>query len=912
MLNRIVIINSELYAKAAIYLGDCNSIQLAAESNVGKSSFLNTLNFLYITDKEQMRFENNRKLPDSMKHYFENSFQSFIIFEIFNNGYYCILVKATPENTIEYYKIDGEHNENYFIQKTETGFTPKKWDNILTEITTTNSINLPKKLTNDDLYNLVYNSDKNKNPIVQINSKVKRKGRSYSNSFTDIYKYLIKTSEISEKAFKNALLVADNKQDVSLNIFTKESSDEIEKFETKKEHLNKLFAAKFDFETLKTLNDQFISKELILGKLKNTFFKKFNEIQKELSAQISEFSPLSQEIKTLETKINKTLKEERDTIVGEKTTASNNLDTKKGNTKKGVKGEIEIIKDKLKEIENYEPIETDIMFQGLLSEYQTKDYERKILESQLIQSDQSKFSAKQVEGQIKTIEGDITKLKNSIEKFDNLLYQNISDSPEITKQVYSYLNSNVANLDKSKISKKITKADLPMTIFDGEIDVSEIAIENPKTVKNLQEELETKNIDLTEKKQLFEAITNRENLQKQVDDIKADLETKKIFINKVKQKPELLKQKSDIEADIKELEEKTLPEIEQKIINKDKEIEKTKTEYNKKVGVKTEISEKLSAYNQQYNKLQERIDIYEIEEILDKPFEKLYEEFNRHYQSFAGEEGIRANRKSLKDKICGKLNSDTEDIKQFIRETDEEYRNLNETQKAINALLDSLSAKIGNTTFSFLQQFNEFKTFVTRSYNKHLAEYPVSNIQSVKVLIDENSDLIKELEKISKLNFKDGFDFDNSIDESKKAFEKQLENNNGKAISIDKLFNIVIEITKVSGETEKINLAEQVQSNGTDIILKLYLFLNILKDLIVQNDNNKVVIYIDELGSIGRKNLKNLLEFCEKYNFVPLFASIRNIEGVQKYYQIKEQKPKITFGELQSFPVEYRNAEQNI
>ena len=73
MLNKIIIINSELYAKAAICIGDHASIQITAENNVGKSSFLNTLNFLYITDKDQMRFEDNRKLSDSMKHYFDGT-----------------------------------------------------------------------------------------------------------------------------------------------------------------------------------------------------------------------------------------------------------------------------------------------------------------------------------------------------------------------------------------------------------------------------------------------------------------------------------------------------------------------------------------------------------------------------------------------------------------------------------------------------------------------------------------------------------------------------------------------------------------------------------------------------------------------------------------------------------------------
>ena len=663
-----------------------------------------------------------------------------------------------------------------------------------------------------------------------------------------------------------------------------------------------------DFETLKELNNQFISKESILGKLKNTFFKKYNEVNKELSNQISEFSPLSQEIKALDKKIKESLKEERDFLIAEKATEINKLDVKKGNNKKGITGEIEKVKRQLKEIENYEPTEDNLMFQGLLSEYKTKDNERKTLESQLTQSEQSPYTAKQVEAQVQKIEGEVKTLENTINRYDNLLYQNISDNSEITKKVYSYLNRDVANLDKSKIVKQITKADLPMMIFDGKIDVSEIKIENPKTVKDLQEDLSNKNIELTEKKKLLGAITNRDTLQKQINERNSELASKNIFIEKVKQKPELQKQKNQVELEIKDLEENIIPEIEQKIKHKDTEIDSVKNKYEEKVKEKEDIISKLKTYNQQYSNLQERTDIYEIEEIIENLFEKIYDEFDRTYKTFAGEDGIRAARKSLKNTICTKLNSDTEDIKQFIRETEEEFANLNETEKAISVLLNSLSAKIGNTTFSFLQQFNEFKTFVSKSYNKHLAEYPISNIQGIKVLIDENIDLIKELEKISKLKFTDGFDFDNSITESKKAFENQLSSSNGKPISIDNLFNIVIEITKVSDEVEKIDLAKQVQSNGTNIILKLYLFLNIIKDLIFQTTDNKIVIYIDELGSIGRKNLKNLLDFCEKYHFVPLFASVRNIEGIQKYYQIKEQKPKITFGELQSFPVEYRNA----
>ena len=441
MLNKIVVINSELYAKASIHIGDNASIQITAENNVGKSSFLNTLNFLYITDKDQMRFEDDRKLSDSMKHYFDGTSQhSYIIFEIFKNGYYCILVKATPENSIEYYKISGEYKENFFIQTSEGGFKAKKWEKVLQELTTDNPTDPPILLKTEDLYNLVYNSDKNRNPVVWIKRDVKRKGRAFSNSFTDIYKHLIKTSDINEKSFKNALLIADNKQDVSLNVFTTSSFDKINDFEKKKAHLNNLTAVKLDFEKLKLLNDTFISEEIILGKLKNTFFKKFDAIEKDLSEKTKDDSLLSISIRTLETKVEVTLKKERDTLISEKTTFENQIETKK-------KANIEIDKQ-LKEILDYEPTADNLMFQGLITKTETEDKKRKELEAQLTQLERSKFTFAEVEKAIKDLETEIKNKENSIKQYDNLLYQNISKDPEIIRKAYSYLNNNVANLDK--------------------------------------------------------------------------------------------------------------------------------------------------------------------------------------------------------------------------------------------------------------------------------------------------------------------------------------------------------------------------------------------------------------------------------------------------------------------------------
>ncbi len=909
MLNRIVIINSELYAKASIHIGDNASIQITAENNVGKSSFLNTLNFLYITDKDQMRFEDNRKLSDSMKHYFDGtSLHSFIVFEIFKNGYYCILVKATPENTIEYYKINGEYKEDFFIQTSADGFKSKKWEKILQELTNDNPTDPPTLLKSEELYNLVYNSDKNKNPVVWIKREVKRKGRALSNSFTDIYKHLIKTSEINEKSFKNALLIADNKQDTLLNVFTSSSFDKINEFEKKKTHLDNLRVVTLDFEKLKLLNDTFIAEEKVLGKLKNTFFKKFDAVEKDLSNKTATDSLLSISIRTLETKIDVTLKKERDDLITEKANFNTQIKIAEESNRE--------IDKQLKEVEDYEPQDDHLMFQGLLTKVDTEDKKRIELEAQLTQLERSKFTLIEVDRAIKKLNEEIKSEEDSITEFDNLLYQNISTDPEIIRKAYSLLSSKVAKLDKSKIKKEISFADFPFSFFDGKIDASEIEIQKLPTIKELQEDVETKKKELAEKKIQFDAIKNQNTLQSSVDSLKKSIATTNVLIAKIRNKPVLIKTKVDNETLINITLKKSVSDTQIKIGDKDNEIEKEKGFLKIKKDEKKQYEDDLKKYRNHYQNFQDRQDIYEIEEILDEPFEKLYEKFSKTYNAFAGVDGTRERRKDLKDFINLKLKKDIQDIKQFIREIEEEISNIPQMDKVISNLLDTLSYEIGSPTFSFLTAFNDFKTFVYKSYNSKLAEYPVSNIQSVKVKIIETEELIKDLDRISKLKFSNGLDFDNTYAESKKALERQLTESKGKPIEIYDLFTIKVEITKVTGESEEIDLSKQVQSRGTNIVLKLYLFLNILKDLVQSANENKVVIYVDELDAIGQKNVKHLIQFCKDNNFIPIFAAPRKVEGIQKYYMIKEplnknknQKPKITFGELQSFPVVYRNAE---
>ncbi len=612
------------------------------------------------------------------------------------------------------------------------------------------------------------------------------------------------------------MLIADNKQDVSLNVFTSSSFDKINEFEKKKSHLDNLSAVKLDFDKLKLLNDKFISQESILGKLKNTFIRSFGKIEKDLSEQTAPDSLLSISIRTLETKINTTLKNERDNLISDRAT----LVAQRTNAENANKDFLQ----QLQELIDYEPADDHLLYQGLLTKAADQEKQKTGLEAQITQLERSQFSLQEVEKSIRDLENDIAKKEQAIGQYDNLLYQNMSTDPEIVKKVFNYLSNDVARLDKSKIARAITLADLPMTLFDGQIDTSSINLVLPPSIKELQEEVSTKNKELSEKKIQLDTLNNRDTLQGKIDLLKKDILSLDTLLTKIRNKPALLQKKADNELLINVTLRKAISEATINIDEKDSQIEKEKKVLELKKHEKDRYETELKKYKSQYQEITGRTDIYEIEEIVDEPFEQLYEKFHGIYESFRI---TKDNRKDLKDSINIRLKKDIQDIKHFIREVEEEIANIPQMDKVISNLLDTLSFEIGSPTFTFLTQFNDFKSFVYKSYNGKLAEYPVSNIQQVKVKIHENEDLIKDLDKVSKLKFSNGLDFDNAYLDGKRALERQLAENKGKPIEIYELFTIKVEITKVTGETEEIDLSKQVQSRGTNIVLKLYLFLNI-------------------------------------------------------------------------------------
>jgi len=245
MLKRIAILNSTVYGKAEITLDDCSSLQLVGSNNVGKSTLIYALNFLFIIDGNKMTFSGNRKGDkETISHYFPSVDTSYIIFEILKQRRYCILVKRNSEHELEYFKIDSGYREDLFFRQVDGKQTLLRFEQVKENITV-EGINWSHFKNKTEVFNAVYQRGKRNDAVVWLEDNVKSDG--LSNNFSKIYRYLINSKLITNKTLKDALIIADNREGDGLN-FSQKSKQEIFSLLKQNAEIKAIQGIKNDFE----------------------------------------------------------------------------------------------------------------------------------------------------------------------------------------------------------------------------------------------------------------------------------------------------------------------------------------------------------------------------------------------------------------------------------------------------------------------------------------------------------------------------------------------------------------------------------------------------------------------------------------------------------------------------------------
>ncbi|WP_321468024.1 hypothetical protein [Halarcobacter sp.] len=827
------------------------------------------MNFLYMPNQNDWNFDHNPLM--TLKYYFKKLDKNYIIFEIFKNSYFCILIKRNDNNKLEYYKINSSYDdiENSLFEKREDG-------NLLLDFETIQS-NLIEDIEELDLNKfkaLLYGKSKKEKTIIWLNNNSTQK------TFSKIYKYLLNTKLISNEKVKESLLIADKKHE-EIREFTPSDNQKIEDIKRHQNYIGKLESIKKDFFEFKDKVEEYYIKNENL----NSFYLSFNTLYNE------EFNKVTQEKNTLILEVENTQLEQIKPLEEEKSA----LDIKFGTCLANIQSTIKNHTDKEQEILTIEKYDSIELLQASLQNIET---EKKNLEYDLSQIERENYTQEKIQGLISKQKTDIVQLEAQINNFENLLIHHIAEDEKIKKVINNVVSDEILNLDKENIISIIRSVDEKiLNIFDGKIDISNIKERDFITIDSLNTQLQKSKKELEKYTSIHTNIQNFNDKQNILKQLEKDIKTINSQIEEIKKIPKLKEELLKFENEKKKLEDEKQ--------NIEKEQEKLKKQIE-------EINASIEEKNKTIKNYEERLKTLEI---YYKGFE---DELQNLQLTFQSEEfsisiddlviDIKALKKTLyslknkKDneffKLKNILQKEHSYEKEFIKEIEEELSSIKDRQNSIDTLIDSITNDISKPTGDFLKHLEQFEGYIT-SINTKFKKYKISDLESIEIKLHPNKILINELKLISNIDkntlFQD--DYNQKIEILKEYIGKS------KKFHLSDLFDINFII---NGNI--VNLNKQTESNGTDRILKITLFILIMRDLIVQDGDNKLVIYIDELGEVDDDNIYELIKRCKENNFIPIFAAPDKKPHIDKYYDLLEDRntKKITVDDSRAIYVKDR------
>lgn len=883
MLKRLVILNSGVYGKASIRLDDCNSIQLVGPNNIGKSTLIYALNFLFIIDGKKMSFSGNRNEKDTLHHYFPNQSNSYLLFEIFKLRYYCILIKR-GEDGLEYFKIDSDYKEELFIETSDKQQKVLKFEDVRGNLIS-KGIELHSFRDKKEVFSFVYQRGKRNDAAIWLEDAVVSDG--LSNNFSKVYRYLINSKLINNKTLKDTLIIADNRDKEGINFSQKDRKDIINLLKANDE-IKVYESIKNEFYQFREVVSQHRAKEKIVRELISAFNKQYSFAKIEFGTKVFE---KESEIKKTTFNVNEELQPQQQDLLIQ----IGSLKSEISNTTLLT----ENLQNQLTEINSFEGRE--FLQQASIN----LDEQRKEIEVRLTQIDTRGLSVIQVETKTITLKKEIENKNTEICNFSKRLIQNISKSQEIKEQINFILsNEFLSNLTNQHVTTEINKIEEIMNLFDGKIKVSsKPRLKSLASLEHLNEEIKSLTNELIEYEKLLPIITDIEVKRTELNGLKEKIEIYKSKIKKINSKPEIESQlnSTKIEAKLK-AEEKE---------KKEKLVSQLKEEINRKtsaIGILTEDKVKFEKRLEDIKKQKIEIEGFGLEAIDFETVDSLENIYSKIKLFNNGRLELKSNKERVFDKLKDKVKSILASEEEFIKFVEEEIACLPDKRNSIDGYLQAISVQFANPAASLIRRYTEFKEFVINKFNSKLSKTKFSDIESLKIELIESKATLEELRKISSIqDLKNQSEFDFGLSDNLLVLNKYLDS--GKKIDFSELFEIELHLTK-AGKDRKVDLKDQVESDGTDRMIRLVIVMSVINRLAINDKLNKIVIFIDEIATIDGHNRRELFKFCKEHNFIPICASPDEtiLDGFDKYIllfrpqkggkvNISEKQPNVIFQE---------------
>jgi hypothetical protein len=218
-----------------------------------------------------------------------------------------------------------------------------------------------------------------------------------------------------------------------------------------------------------------------------------------------------------------------------------------------------------------------------------------------------------------------------------------------------------------------------------------------------------------------------------------------------------------------------------------------------------------------------------------------------------------------------------------------EIEALGERQKAVQELWKSLAAGL-QSAFKGLNRDLQTLTMRLDELNRRLGRVSISNLERLRLLLREHPEWTRRIKTVVEFEAMPLFAESGAVSEAQNELGELL--NRYRRVELADLFDLQFEVTSIDGQTRRYPHLDSIESNGTTITIKVLINLMLLRGLLGDREVS-IPFYLDEASSLDRENLIAIVQEARKMGFVAVLASPEAMEAADALYFLREQNGRV-------------------
>ncbi len=170
--------------------------------------------------------------------------------------------------------------------------------------------------------------------------------------------------------------------------------------------------------------------------------------------------------------------------------------------------------------------------------------------------------------------------------------------------------------------------------------------------------------------------------------------------------------------------------------------------------------------------------------------------------------------------------------------------------------------------------------------NRQLSAVNISNLASLKLLIEELPQWVKLIREITVDDELPLFSDPKGAEEALDGIGRLLSEH--PRIDLEDLFNLSFEVGTPDGKTYRHKHLDTIESNGTTMAIKVLVNLVLLRGLLGRAEV-QIPFYLDECSSLDEANLRAIVCAARQMGFIAVLASPDAMDAADRLYFITEQ-----------------------